>query len=202
MLSSITPLGERGRGRRWATTAAAYLLGSVAGAAVLGTALGAIGSALPASVRPGRPAGWAAIAIVAAVGLAFDLRLGGLGLPTIRRQVNENWIAQYRGGVVGFGFGLQLGLGVVTIVTTALVYLTWAIALLSGSAVAGLAIGATFGLSRALPVLAVRRAGSFAELAAVHRRMARLAAPANTAALAFTGAVAVAAAAAAVQVAA
>jgi sulfite exporter TauE/SafE len=201
MLSSITPLGERGRGRRWATTAAAYLSGSVAGAAVLGTALGALGSLLPASIRPGRPAGWVAIAIAAALGLVFELRLGGLALPTIRRQVNENWIARYRGGVVGFGFGVQLGLGVVTIVTTALVYLTWVVAALSGSAMAGMAIGATFGLARALPVLAVRRADSFAELAAVHRRVARLAAPMHTAALAFIATLAVVAAAAAVQVA-
>ena len=36
-----------------------------------------------------------------------------------RRQVNEDWMARYRGWAYGAGFGLQLGLGVVTIVTTA-----------------------------------------------------------------------------------
>src|SRR5262249_43179265 len=51
------------------------------------------------------------------------------------------------------GFGVQLGLGVVTIVTTATVYATWMAAVLSGGAPAGAAIGATFGLARALPVL-------------------------------------------------
>ena len=38
------------------------------------------------------------------------------------------------------------------IITTASVYLTWAAALLSGSTVAGLAIGFAFGLARALPL--------------------------------------------------
>ena len=57
--------------------------------------------------------------------------------------------------MVGVGFGFQLGLGVVTIVNTAAVYLTLALALLSGSAAAGAVVGTTFGLVRALVILAV-----------------------------------------------
>ena len=53
----------------------------------------------------------------------------------------------------GLGFGVQLGLGVVTIVTTAAVYLTWVAAFLSGSVAVGAAVGAAFGLARAVPVL-------------------------------------------------
>ena len=61
---------------------------------------------------------------------------------------------EYRGWVYGLGFGVQLGLGVVTIVTTAAVYLTWVAAFV----VAGPALvrpsAPAFGLARALPVLA------------------------------------------------
>ena len=49
---------------------------------------------------------------------------------------------------------MQLGLGVVTIVTTAAVYLTWVAAFVTGSAAWGAVVGAAFGLARALPVLA------------------------------------------------
>jgi hypothetical protein len=76
----------------------------------------------------------------------------------VRRQVDENWIPRYRAWVYGGGFGFQLGLGVVTVVTTATVYLTWAFAVLTGSVAGGLVIGVGFGIARALPVLVVARA--------------------------------------------
>ena len=70
------------------------------------------------------------------------------------RQVNEDWLAQYRGWVYGFGFGLQLGLGVVTIVTTAAVYLAWVGALTAADPMIGALVGASFGLARAVPMVA------------------------------------------------
>jgi len=153
MLASINPLGERARERRWGVTVVAYLLGSTAAAAMLGAVLGAVGDSLPLG------AGATALAVVAlsALALAVDLGVGGLRLPTIHRQVDKDWLARYRGWVVGVGFGVQLGLGVVTIVNTAAVYLMLALALLTGSAVAGATVGATFGLVRALVILVVAR---------------------------------------------
>lgn len=151
MLASIHPLGERARDRRWSVTVTAYVVGSTMAAALLGGALGGAGGLLP--LEPGPTA--ILVALLAAAALAFDLRLGGLRLPTVHRQVDKDWLGLYRGWVVGAGFGVQLGLGVVTIVNTAAVYLALALALITGSVVAGAAVGATFGLVRAMVVLAV-----------------------------------------------
>jgi sulfite exporter TauE/SafE len=167
MLARIHPLGERARDRRWGVTVSAYVAGSTFAAALLGAALGAAGSVLP--LTPVRTA--VAVALLCAAALAFDLRLGGLRLPTIHRQVDKDWLDRYRGWVVGVGFGFQLGLGVVTIVTTAAVYLTLALAALTGSAPAGALVGATFGLARALVILAVANVRRPDQLRAALRRM-------------------------------
>jgi sulfite exporter TauE/SafE len=126
-----------------------------------------------------------------------ELRAGGLRLPTVRRQVDEDWLARYRGWVYGVGFGFQLGLGAVTIVTTAGVYLAWALALLSGSAGRGAVVGVAFGLARAIPVFGLASVQRPDQLRRAHRRMqrwARVAARATGAALALVAATAIAAA--------
>src|SRR3954470_6419953 len=175
MLGSITPLGERGRGSRWGITVSAYLLGSAVGGAAFGGALGWIGSPvdLSANARVLLPG------VAIAIGVAFDLRLGGLRLPTTRRQVDETWRASYRGWVWGLTFGAQLAVGVITVVTTAMVYVTWLAALLTGSLVAGAAVGLAFGLARALPILSVAGVRTSAQLLGVDRTLQRLARPAR-----------------------
>ncbi len=160
MLSSITPLGERGRNNRWGVTAASYVSGSVLGGSSIGAALGALGSVVPRSPR----LALGALAAAAAVGLLVELGLAGARLPTNHRQVNERWLDQYRGWVYGLGYGFQLGLGVVTIVTSGLTYLALIAALLCHSWFGGLAIGATFGLVRSLPLLSAAGVGQTAAL--------------------------------------
>lgn len=150
MLASISPLGERARGNRWALTAAAFAVGSVGTAMALGAALGVVGSVLG---RP-RPA-LLIVASAAAVAGLFDL--SRFKLPTVRRQVDEDWLHRYRGWVYGAGFGGQLGLGVVTVVTTATLYAWMAAVVLCGSVLLGVGAGLGFGLARTVPVLAVRR---------------------------------------------
>ena len=167
MLASIHPLGERARDRRWSVTVSAYLVGSTLAAALLGALLGALGGLLP--LGPGATA--ALVVALGATALAFDLGLGGLRLPTVHRQVDKDWLDRYRGWVVGVGFGFQLGLGVVTIVNTAAVYLALALAALSGSAGAGAAVGATFGLVRALVILVVAPVRRPDQLRAALRRV-------------------------------
>lgn len=175
MLGSITPLGERGRGSRWGITVSAYLLGSAVGGAAFGGALGWIGSPVDLSAN----ARLLLLGVAIAIGVAFDLRLGGLRLPTTRRQVDETWRASYRGWVWGLTFGAQLALGVITVVTTAFVYVTWLAALLSGSLLAGAAVGLAFGLARALPILSVAGVRTSAQLLGVDRTLQRLARPAR-----------------------
>ena len=167
MLASIHPLGERARDRRWGTTVSAYLLASTLAATLLGGLLGGLGSLLP--LGPGSTA--ALVVGLCALALAFDLGLGGLQLPTIHRQVDKDWLDRYRGWVVGVGFGFQLGLGVVTIVNTAAVYLALALAALTGSVAGGALVGATFGLVRALVILVVAPVRRPDQLRAALRRV-------------------------------
>ncbi len=172
MLASINPLGERARRTRWGRTMVWYLLGSTAGGAAIGALAGALGLGLHVLLTPSRTAVAIAVAVVCSAGAALDLRLGGVALPTVHRQVNEDWLAKYRGWVYGTGFGFQLGLGVATIVTTATVYAALALAVLTGSLVGGIVVGATFGLVRALPLLAVRAVQDPAGIGTVLRRAA------------------------------
>jgi len=153
MLASINPLGERARGNSFAVTAVAYTVGSAAAAAGLGAVLGALGS--PTVGRLDTAVRLVGLGVGAALAAIADR--GGRRIPSWHRQVNEDWLTEYRGWVYGLGFGVQLGLGVVTIVTTASVYLTWLAAFLVASPAAGALVGAAFGLSRALPVLAGAR---------------------------------------------
>jgi MFS family permease len=153
MLASITPLGERSRGRRWGVTVAIYVAGSLAGGLAIGALAGALGWLLPASLSTGARA--IILAAGVAVGLALDLRVFGLSFPTVHRQVNEDWLVRYRGWIVGLGFGGQLGFGVVTIVTTSAVYATVLAAALTGAVGRAAVIGAVFGVARAAVVFAV-----------------------------------------------
>jgi MFS family permease len=170
MLSSIHPLGERARGNRWGRTAAFYVAGAVAGGAVVGTIAGSLGALLFRNLSDG----WV-------VGLVMGLGLGAalidgfhVRVPSPERQVNETWLARYRSWVYGAGFGFQLGTGVMTFIKTAAIYLLWALAALTGSILAGAAIGAWFGLVRGAALFTVRRVAAPAGLRDYFRRMARL----------------------------
>ena len=192
MLSSITPLGERGRASRWPVTATAHLIGSALGGTALGALLGGAGALLPLE-RPAVAA--AALLLLAALAvLAVAVEVGRLPqLPTWHRQVDEDWLHRYRGWVYGFGYGAQLGVGVVTIVTSPLLYAALSLAVLTGSPGAGAVVGLAFGTARALPVLAMRRVSTPDRLGAVHRRVEALAPAGRRAAAGTLSAVALAA---------
>ena len=187
MLASITPLGERGRGRRWGITVAAHLVGAVLSGGAIGALLALMGAAPVRALGSGVRLG--ALAIAAIAGVVLDARVGGLRLPTPVRQVNEEWMSRYRGWVYGLGFGIQLGLGVATIVTTSAVYVTLAAAALSGGPGAGAAIGATFGLVRGATLLAGIRVKRPEQLLAVDEILRRWNARTLVAALAIQSAI-------------
>ena len=178
MLGSITPLGERSRGRRWGVTVTAFALAATAAGAGLGAVLGAAGGLVELS--PTARIGLVAAAV--AVAVIVDL-VPGLPAPGPRRQVNEAWLHRYRGWVYGAGFGLQLGLGITTIVSTAAVYATGAAAFLAASAAAGALVGAAFGLARAATLLAAGRVDEPGALATLDRRLRAWERPARVAAL-------------------
>jgi hypothetical protein len=98
------------------------------------------------------------------------------------------------------GFGVQLGVGVATIVTSAATYLLVVVALLSPTLWLAVALGALYGASRALPVLLTARVTNFAQLGALHRRLSSLRPRARRLALLTELAVALAATGGAVAV--
>ncbi|HXA54524.1 MAG TPA: hypothetical protein VNV37_06585 [Solirubrobacteraceae bacterium] len=165
MLASITPLGERSRGFSWQVTATAFAIGAIGAGAAAGASVAALGSLLP------RGQAWRTIALLVVLGIAFLCDATPLRgrLPSTRRQVNEDWMTRYRGWVYGVAFGAQLGVGVATIVTSAAIYATGAVVFLCGDPAIGAAIGAVFGLVRAMSLLPARRARDSKSLLELHR---------------------------------
>lgn len=180
MLSSLTPVGERSRGFSWRVTATAYAVGAIAAGTLTGVALGALGSLLPAG------AGWRTGTLLGTLILALVIDASPLRrrFPLARGQVNEDWMARYRGWVYGFGYGARLGVGFTTLVACAAVYATFVSELLAGSPAAGAVIGAVFGTVKALSLLPARAGRDHASLAALHRGLARLDSPAARAVVA------------------
>jgi hypothetical protein len=167
MLASITPLGERARGSRYWLTVAFFVVGAVAAGAALGAVLGGLGSLVVSSVDGDVRLGVLALALVA--GLLLDVRGR---LPSPRRQVNEDWLREYRGWVYGLGFGGQLGAAVTTIVTTSLVYVALLAAFLSASVGLGALIVSVSGAARGLSLLAGARVTEPGALMRLHAAIA------------------------------
>jgi hypothetical protein len=181
MMGSITPLGQRARGSRFWPTATACVVSSAVAGLLVGAALGSAG--LPLAHALSWPARITILAAATILGLAADLRIGGLRLPTVRRQVNEDWMLRYRGPIYGAGFGFQLGLGFVTIVTTSAIYATLLAEVLTGDVAIASLVGLTFGVVRALPILAVAGVREPRQLGHVQVALARWGTPARRAVL-------------------
>jgi MFS family permease len=170
MLASITPLGERGRNAHWMVTVVAFAVGATAAGAALGAALAAVGQLL----LPGDgSARWRLILLAGALLAAIALDLGHPTVPGPRRQVNEHWMDEYRGWVYGLGFGVQLGLGVTTVVSSAATYVALLAAVLAPGVAGGAAIMGCFGAVRGLTLLAGARIRTPPQLLALHHWLAR-----------------------------
>ncbi len=168
MLSSIHPLGERARNNRWGLTVAAFTLGAVVSGATVGLVLGAVGSVLFPVDPSVLVAGTAIVALVAGI-----LDLSGLRPPGPARQVNENWIGAFRGWVYGGGFGVELGLGMLTYVVTWGIYAVFLASVFTTSPLSGALVGATFGLGRSLSLIAAGFVDRPSRLTLFNRRIAQ-----------------------------
>lgn len=175
MLSSISPVGEASRRQRWWATASAYTVASVAGGVLIGGALGALGQLV--GVGAWSVPALFALGVAALLGVAADRGLLGVDLPTWHRQVDERWLTSFRGWVYGAGFGFQLGVGVLTIVTASVTYVALLAALLTGSWQAGAVVGALFGTARALPLVLAGRVRTPGGLRQLLARVARAEGP-------------------------
>ena len=168
MLTSITPLGERGRGNRWVTTSAWLIFGHVVGGFALGLLLAGVGALFAfAGVELGQATSIAVVSVVVLASALFDL--GGGRMPG-RRQVDERWLTKYRGWVYGLGFGGQLGFGFVTVVNTA-VFVAVCVAGVLLPATNALLLGVVYGSTRGLVASSNGRVRSTAALRRMHRRL-------------------------------
>lgn len=183
MLSSITPISERAKGHRYHATCAWFVAGAVVGGATLGAGAALLALAVSAAgVSDAAALGAGAVALLVAA--LSDAPLGPT-LPFHRRQVNEDWLDQYRPWLYASGFGWQIGCGLATYVMTAGVYALVALGALSGEPGAAVALGALFGLARGLAVLLSRSVGTPAELLRLHARFELAALPVRDAVIAM-----------------
>ena len=169
MLSTITPVTEAARGRRYGLTVGWFLAGAVLGGLCFGT-VGAVLAAIGAGLDLTTTATLGTAAVLALVAAAFDARVGGLDLPGHGRQVNETWLTRYRSWVYGGGFGWQIGVGLATYIVTAGVYLTLLLAGLTASPGTALAVGVVFGITRGAAIFLGTPLTTHEALAAFHRR--------------------------------
>lgn len=180
MLSSITPLGERGRQHQWSLTVAIYIMAAGLGGAAVGVTTALVGRLILGSAQTG----WRLGVVAAALVLGFGWELSGRGVPGPRRQVDERWLVRYRRWVYAGGYGVQLGPGITTIVVSSSVYVIWLASFISGDPLAGALIGAAAGVMRGASLLTAGRVNSPARLISFHRRMAAREQPARRLALA------------------
>ncbi|MEQ8840085.1 MAG: hypothetical protein RIB98_03820 [Acidimicrobiales bacterium] len=165
MLTSITPLGERGRGNRFWLTRTWLLIGHVVGGLALGLVMSA-GRAVVAWVgRPSDGTALVIIAVAAAVAVSGDVI--GLTVPG-RRQVDERWLTAYRGWVYGLGFGVQLGFGLVTVVNTLLLGVVLVAGVLLGP-VQAIGLGVVYGTTRGIGATVNGGVRSVEDLRRLHR---------------------------------
>jgi hypothetical protein len=169
MLSQITPTTEAARGNRYGRTAVWFVAGGVAGGVTLGLLMAA-GAAVTraASFTPTVPL--VIIAVGALVTAAIDARVFRVSPPFLRRQVNEDWLANYRPWIYAGGFGWQIGVGVSTYIMTAAVFLLIGVGVLGASPMGAVVVGVAFGLLRGFAVLLGAPLRTTAALLAFHRR--------------------------------
>lgn len=164
MLSSISPVGESARGQRWSLTASAHALGAGGAGAALGGLLGWLGGTLGL----GWPGSAALVVTTGLLGALADVRGR---VPSLHRQVDQRWLTSYRGWVYGLGFGVQLGVGVATVVPASVVWVMWTAAAATASPSGGALVGLTFGVLRALPVVLAGRLRRVDQLRSAMARM-------------------------------
>lgn len=169
MLSSLTPLSERGRGHRYHTTVAWFIAGGLVGGCIFGMSAALLAVGVRA-LAPSSEIVLATAALAALVAVASDLEMFGFRLPVHHRQVNERWLDQFRPWVYGFGFGIQIGTGLATYIMTAALYLLLVLAVLSQNAAIAVVLGCIFGLVRGLAVLLGRSITDPDSLRSFHRR--------------------------------
>lgn len=171
MLSSIHPFGERSRNNIFSRTASAHVVGSALGGTMLGLVFGLIGWLVLRLVDLSVQTRTILVLLTCLIALVIEATSQERWLPSRSRQVNENWIQNYRGWVYGGGFGAELGFGISTIIATPLVHLLVISMVLVGSPGAAVLLGTVFGVVRGATVLLARGVDSPDALRHFHQHL-------------------------------
>jgi sulfite exporter TauE/SafE len=130
-----------------------HVAGSTAGGVLLFGSLGVIGhlslGGVPLAVR------WAGAGVLSLVFGLNEFGLLRLPLPRNHHSVPQSWWFDLGPNQAALVYGFVLGLGVTTVVPFGTFYAVGAWALLAAGPGYGAALGAAYGLARALPVLGV-----------------------------------------------
>jgi hypothetical protein len=156
MVLTINPV-VYGNKSKWVKCVLLHLTGSAFGGALVVVVGWAIINSISVdtTIRYGVSSG---ILVAAAV---LDAWPTLLHIPSPKRQVPDHWRTTYKAGIVAFGFGLELGMGITTRVRYALVYAAIVVGALLVSLEEALVVGAVFGLARGAIVVVGLGAPSF-----------------------------------------
>jgi hypothetical protein len=164
MIETITPAVCGGR-NQYRLAFAAFTLGALAAAALLGAALGLAGSVF--GVRDAV----IAVAVLAALAAVREAGLLRLPLPQLRLQVPESWHHELPLSVWATGYGAGLGAGVFTYQPVATFWIACASALALGRPLPAAACFLLYGAGRAFMVIVPQRC--FREATVAVERLAR-----------------------------
>jgi hypothetical protein len=168
MVETITPVVHGGRRSRWAVAVVLHALGAVASAGTLGAVLGAAGMLLGA---PWGPAGPLLLAAVATLYGAAELLGIRVPVPAARRQVPEWWRWTLPPPWAALIYGLGLGIGFLTHLRHGTLVAVALAAATSGDPLVSAVVFGSFGLARAVPLVAMVGATADKGVAAVARRL-------------------------------
>jgi hypothetical protein len=175
MIGTIGSLVEEASDRRhWPLAAGLYIVACLGTAALLGTALGAIGHLAQGLICGGADCAWFPTAAAWCVGTlaiayaAADLGLTRLPRPTLMHAVPVTWWRLWQPYGAALAYGAALGLGLTTRIHFGAFYVLCALAVLQADPGRGLLLMGTYGAVRALVLLpaswgAYRHRGAVAE---------------------------------------
>lgn len=147
MVGTIAPVVYRNSSLSWRKAATVYTLGSISGGALTGVTVGFLGSFLPASSYHSYVPLF--IGLVAISYSLHEMHIVALPHPEWRRQVPAHWRYRFHPYITAGAFGLLLGAGFTTFISTTSYYVVWLTVSLYGSPALGAFLFAIYGAARA-----------------------------------------------------
>jgi hypothetical protein len=151
MVETIGLAGDRTRRRTTVASCATFVPGAIVGGVLTFGTLAVIGHGLHGGGGTVAYVAAAAVALAGAAAEAAGVRIA----PQIRRQLPESWRWTMPLPLASALYGVLLGLGFTTFVLSFGVWALAGISLAVGDPLAGLVIGAGFGIGRAIPIVVV-----------------------------------------------